>query len=342
MRILLASDHRYPAFGTIGSGLHPRTYPSGSGYWIHDMLVKGLAELGHEVFYFLPEGAAVPLPPGATLVSRPVWDCDILHTISDRYPHLIREWEEHGKPWVATCHIDMRTVGMPQRATTDNWIFVSRTLARLHGRTRYVLNGIDPDTCIYSEQKQDYFLFMSSMDWEMKKGLDIALSLAARHGLKLVVAGTGNNYKRIMRITSLCRQIGAEYVGDVRGKRKAELLAGAKAFLFPTRIDEAFGLGMVEALMSGTPVICSDKGACREIITPDVGFICRYEPDYLNAIRRLGEISPQTCREKAMRDFHYLRMAEDYVAEYEKEISRKKSQKFTSRFLCLFAASFCG
>ena len=123
-----------------------------------------------------------------------------------------------------------------------------------------------------------------------------------------------------MRITSLCREIGVEYVGDVRGSRKAELLAGAKAFLFPTRIDEAFGLGMVEALMSGTPVICSDKGACREIITRDVGFICRYEPDYLNAIRRIGFISPQACREKALRDFHYLRMAEDYLVEYEKEI----------------------
>ena len=320
MRILLSSEHRYPAFGTLGSGPHPRMYPSGSGFWIHDMLMKGLTELGHEVFYFLADGAAMPLPPGATLVSKPVWDCDILHTISDRFPNLTREWAARGLPWVATCHLDMRTVGMPQRETTENWIFVSATLARLHGRTRYVLNGIDPDTCIYSEQKQDYFLFMSSMDWEMKKGLDIALSLAARHGLRLVVAGTGNNYKRIMRITSLCREVGAEYVGDVRGKRKAELLAGAKAFLFPTRIEEAFGLGMVEALMSGTPVICSDKGACPEIITKDVGFVCRYEPDYLNAIRRVGEIKPQACREKAMRDFHYLRMAQDYVAEYEKEI----------------------
>ncbi len=40
--------------------------------------------------------------------------------------------------------------------------------------------------------------------------------------------------------------------------------------------------------MSGTPVICSDKGACPEIITRDVGFVCRYEPDYLNAIRKVG------------------------------------------------------
>jgi glycosyltransferase involved in cell wall biosynthesis len=240
MRILLSSEHRYPAFGDFGAGPHPKPYPSGSGFWIHDLLGKGLAEMGHEVFYLLRQGAAKPLPPGVRLVSQPVWDADILHTISDRDDPLIREWQSRGRPWVSTCHIDMRTRGMAQRPTTDNWIFVSRTLARMHGRERYVLNGIDPETFIYSEKKQNYFLFMSSMDWEMKKGLDVALSLAARHRLRLIVAGTGNNYKRIMRITALCRELGAEYVGDVRGKRKAELLAGAKAFLFPTRIDEAF------------------------------------------------------------------------------------------------------
>ena len=84
---------------------------------------------------------------------------------------------------------------------------------------------------------------------------------------------------------------------------------------------------MVEALMSGTPVICSDRGACHEVITKDVGFICRYEPDYLNAIRRIGEISPRACREKAMRDFHYLRMAKDYIAEYENEIRANRLRK---------------
>ena len=55
--------------------------------------------------------------------------------------------------------------------------------------------------------------------------------------------------------------------------------------------------------MSGTPVICSDRGACPEVITRDVGFVCRYESDYLNAIRRIGDISPQACREKAMENF---------------------------------------
>lgn len=321
MRVLLSSEHRYPAFDEVGSGQHPRSYPSGSGFWIHDLIAKGLAELGHEVFYLLPNGAQGPLPPGVQLVSTPVWDADILHTISDFDKPLLAEWQTRGRPWVATCHIDMRTRGLAQSVSTENWIFVSRTLARLHNRTRYVLNGVDPAACIYSASKGDYVMFMSSMDWEMMKGLDIALSLAARYRFKLVVAGTGNNYKRILRVQTLCRQIGANYVGDVRGRKKAELLAGARAFLFPTRVDEAFGLGMAEALMSGTPVICSDKGACPELITSDVGFICRTDRDYIAALRNVGNISPQACRDKAMREFHYQRMAADYVSEYEKEIA---------------------
>ena len=321
MRVLLSSEHQYPANGEIGSGLHPRSLPSGSGFWMHDLVMKGLTELGHEVFYLLPNGAKAPMPPGAQFVSQPVWEADILHTISDRDEALVNEWQSRGKPWVATCHMDMRTRGLAQSTTTENWIFVSRTLARQHGRTRYVLNGVDPAACIYSETKEDYVIFMSSMDWEMKKGLDIALSLAARYRFRLVVAGTGNNYKRIMRVATLCRQIGAYYVGDVRGKKKAELLAGAKAFLFPTRVDEAFGLGMAEALMSGTPVICSDKGACPELISPDVGFVCRNDRDYVVALENVSRISPQACREKALREFHYQRMAADYVKEYEKELA---------------------
>ena len=118
MRVLLSSEHQYPANNDVGTGLHPRSLPSGSGFWMHDLVMKGLVEMGHEVFYLLPNGASAPLPPGATLVSRPVWDADILHTISDRDEALVSEWEARGKPWVTTCHMDMRTRGFAQRPTT--------------------------------------------------------------------------------------------------------------------------------------------------------------------------------------------------------------------------------
>ena len=325
MRLLVSSSHRYPALSELGSGLHPRFYPSGSAYLIHDLIVKGLAELGHEVFYLLREGADKPLPPGATLVSKPVEDAEILHTIADRDEGLIRERQAWPKPWVTTCHIDSRAIGKERAPTTRNWIFVSRTLAELHGGNRYVLNGVDPAEYIFSESKDDYLLFMSTMNWGVKKGLDTVLSLSSQLGFKLIVAGTGPDYESINRTAEMCTKAGAKYVGDVRGREKAELLAGAKGFLFPTKVDEAFGLGMAEALMSGTPVICSDRGACPEVISPDVGFVCRNEDDYVAAINNLARISPRSCRDKAMREYHYLRMAADYVLEYQKEIERNES-----------------
>jgi glycosyltransferase involved in cell wall biosynthesis len=89
-----------------------------------------------------------------------------------------------------------------------------------------------------------------------------------------VVAGTSGNQGRIDFVAEVCGKAKADYVGDVRGSAKADLLAGARAFLFPTKIQEPFGLGMAEALMSGTPVICSNLGACPEIVSSEVGFVC--------------------------------------------------------------------
>ena len=318
MRVLLSSDHEYPAANSNGSGLHPKKFPSGSGYILHDLLAKGLAELGHDVFYLVRRSHA-DATSGVKLIFEPVRDVDILHTISGRDAALI---EESKKPWVATCHMDERTRGRDRDTVTQNWIYVSRTLAQLHGSERYVWNGIDPAEYIYSEAKDDYFLFMSTMDWGTQKGLDVVLSLSKQLGFKLVVAGTGESYERIAKVQEMCDEAGAKYVGDVRGTEKAELLAGAKGFLFPTKLDEAFGLGMVEALMSGTPVICSDRGACPEIITPDVGFACSNEAQYIAAIEQIGEIDSRACRDKAMRDYHYHAMATNYVREYEVELAR--------------------
>ena len=55
-----------------------------SGGRIFDFLVKGLAELGHQVSYFLDKGAGRPLPDGVRLVDAPCWESDILHCRSDQ------------------------------------------------------------------------------------------------------------------------------------------------------------------------------------------------------------------------------------------------------------------
>jgi glycosyltransferase involved in cell wall biosynthesis len=316
MRILLSSNHQYPAYGEQGSGPHPRELPSGSGHHIKDLLAKGLSELGHEVFYLLKKGAAAPLPRGVTLLNEPIAEVDVYHNFAFRDEDVIAYMQEHGRPWVTTCHLDLRARGKQLPPTTPNWIFVSKALAHSYSSQRFVWNGIDPADFTYSQSKQNYFLFVSALEWAVDKGLDTALSVSQEAGVPLVVAGTAGTYEIIRQVESMCQAAGATYVGDVRGTEKAKLFAGARALLFPTKLNEAFGLVVAEALMSGTPVICSNNGACPEIVSPEAGFICRERQDYLDAIDRLETIQPEACRARAMRDFHYLRMTADYVGEY--------------------------
>ena len=55
------------------------------------------------------------------------------------------------------------------------------------------------------------------------------------------------------------------------GARKAELLAGARCLWMPALWEEPFGLTLIEALASGTPVLGNQRGALPEIISAEVG-----------------------------------------------------------------------
>jgi glycosyltransferase involved in cell wall biosynthesis len=284
------------------------------------LLVRGLAELGHQVFYRVQLGTAAPLPPGVAFVEQPEWDVDIVHCRNDEDVHI--EAERRGIPWVASCNADLLTTwGRDRSVATRNWIYASQTLARTYGSSRFVRYGIDPGEFLFSRTKRDYLLFISMLRFARRKGLDTALALSRTLSFKLVVAGACDDVEVMERVARQCREAGVEFVGPVVGKKKAELFAEARALLFPTELNEGFGIMLAEALMSGTPVICSNNGACPELITQDVGFVCSTENDYRQALLRLDEIRPDACREKALRDFHYLRMAADYVIEYQKEIA---------------------
>jgi glycosyltransferase involved in cell wall biosynthesis len=308
MRICVTAKHRYPAGGTGPAGGH-----------IFDLLVRGLAELGHEVFYHLELGASSPLPPGVRLVEQPVWVVDIVHCRIDQEVH--REAQRRGIPWVASCHADLfSTWGRDRSVAARNWVYASQTLAQTYGSSRFVRYGLDPGEFRYSVTKREYLLFISMLRFATRKGLDIAIELSRTLRFPLVVAGACDDADVVNRVARQCREAGVEFVGPVVGKAKADLFAEARALLFPTQLNEGFGIMQAEALFSGTPVICSNNGACPEIITPDVGFVCANEDDYRQALSRIDEIQPEACRERALREFHYLRMATDYVCEYQKEI----------------------
>jgi glycosyltransferase involved in cell wall biosynthesis len=259
------------------------------------------------------------LPDCVTHTNKPCWDADIYHVRSDSL--FGDELARRKLPWVATCHTDPAVWDLPREKAKDNWIFVSKHLAHSLGRTRYVLNGIDPSELHFSEQKEDYLLFAATLRLAWKKGLAEAIDIARACGKTLYVAGSDPDMALVSEVRQATEQAGMVYLGEVWGERKAQLFANARAFLFPTKINEAFGLVLAEAMMSGTPVICSNQGACPELVTPDVGFVCATPQDYRQAVSRLDEISPQMCRAKALEQFHYLQMAKSYVQQYQQQLN---------------------
>lgn len=110
------------------------------------------------------------------------------------------------------------------------------------------------------------------------------------------------------------------FIGEVDDREKAELLAGARALIFPTNWEEPFGLVTIEALASGTPVITTNKGAMPELVTPDVGFRCNTFEEFKEAINRIDEISPRKCRERVEENFTAEIMTGKYRNAYEKII----------------------
>jgi glycosyltransferase involved in cell wall biosynthesis len=309
MKILVAAGHRYPA----------RTGAMASDR-IADCLAKGLAELGHRVIYKLELGASEPLPADIELVYDRQYDVDVM-CLGDCL-HLDSQ-ETRGIPWVTTFH-SPRKKDQALPYIRDNWIFVSKTHAQSYGRNRYVTNGIDPSEFVFSETKDDYFLFVVANLSDLKlKGFEIARSLVRECGIKLIVAGAPPEGESEEHYIQWFKNDGILYIGHVSGNRKAELFAGAKCLLFPTQANETFGLVVAEALMSGTPVISSNNGACPEIIIPEAGIICATMDDYKSALENIDRISPLACRTVALERFHYLRMARDYVIEFEKEIASR-------------------
>ena len=108
-----------------------------------------------------------------------------------------------------------------------------------------------------------------------------------------------------------------EYVGEVGGRDKAGLLAGARTLLFPIDWAEPFGLVMIEALACGTPVIGWRRGSVPEVLDEGrTGFIVDSVDEAVSRVGRIDEIERARCRAVFEERFDAGRMARDYLAAY--------------------------
>jgi glycosyltransferase involved in cell wall biosynthesis len=187
-----------------------------------------------------------------------------------------------------------------------------------------ILHGIDVASFEVGEP-EGYLLFLGR--FSPAKGADRAIQAAQLAGRRLILAGkidASDAEHAREAIEPLIDGNRVRYVGEADAETKGRLLAGADALLFPIEWDEPFGLVMVEALASGTPVIGFRRGSVPEVVEDSrTGFVVDDVEAMAEAIGRLDEIDRRACRLAAERRFTVARMVDDVEAMYRTVVGRR-------------------
>ena len=187
-----------------------------------------------------------------------------------------------------------------------------------------VYHGMPSDHYEFYPEPGQYLAFLGRTSPE--KGLDQAIAIAKLAGIPLKIAAkvdpADHEYFET-EIKPLLRDTNVEFIGEIGYPEKNEFLGKAAAVLFPIAWPEPFGLVMIEAMACGTPVIAYPGGSVNEIMKEGVtGFVVRDARSAADALTRLGEIDRQGCRRYFEERFSVQRMAQDYLAIYERLVKR--------------------
>jgi glycosyltransferase involved in cell wall biosynthesis len=231
-------------------------------------------------------------------------------------------------PIVTTLHgpLDIVYQQKVYSAYSDaNYISISLSQRRPMPQLNFianVYNGIEVEKFDFTDMPQNYFAFLGRMSPE--KGPLQAIEIAKKAGVKLVMAAKVDVVDKEYFEKNVKPLIDGEqiqFIGEVDHPGKVQLLGNAKALIAPIQWEEPFGLFFTEAMVCGTPVIAMKRGSVPEIVVHgETGFICESIDEAVRSVTRVGEIDRKTCREHVRRHFSSEKMAQDYVAAYEKAL----------------------
>lgn len=154
-----------------------------------------------------------------------------------------------------------------------------------------------------------YYLIVSRL--VPYKNIDLAVAAFNANQQTLIIIGTGSERKRLQRLANP----NIIFLGVVPDRELPDFYRFAKGYLQCN--EEDFGISMVEALASGTPVVAYSRGGAAEIVTPQTGVLYNElsVPSLDAAIAKLesSRLAPADCRERAVqfdKNIWKLQMAE--------------------------------
>ena len=317
----------------------PVTY--GGTERVVDTLARGFAEAGHEVLLAAPSDSGCPVPrvPGMrpadagglnfslselSHVARAyaaLQDVDIIHDHTLAGPLYLHR--PPGIPTVTTVHGPLgqdaadiyRAIGRHGAV-----IAISRDQAS-HAPdvpvTRVIHHGMDVSAVPVGAGTGGYLCFVGRACPD--KGLLEAISIARQAGIPLRIAVKMREDEEIAYFRDVIEPMmgpNEEFVGEIDNEEKYRLMGGAVAFLNPIQWSEPFGLVMIEALATGTPVVGTPIGSAPEIIEHGRTGFLGGTGELAGFVQEAAALDRAVCRRAVEERFSARRMVDDHLRLY--------------------------
>jgi glycosyltransferase involved in cell wall biosynthesis len=236
-------------------------------------------------------------------------------------------------PTVTTMHgrLDLPEVRRVNRFFREHPLISISEAQRVHlpeaNWIATVHNGIAVERFTFRPEPGRYLAFLGRVSVE--KRLDRAIEVARAVGMPLLAAAKidpqdAAYYEHAIR--PLLDHSLVEFIGEIDEATKDTFLGQAYAYLFPIDWPEPFGITMIEAMATGTPVIAMACGSVPEIVVDGVtGFVCRDVGEMIQAVHRIPQLSRRACRAHVEQRFSRRAMAAGYLAAYERVLAQREA-----------------
>lgn len=310
-------------------------------------LVEGLTERGHDVTLFSTGDARTsaklrysyqePLWPPAPLPDVNHVTAALAEIIADGGFDVIHAHSAFALPYtrmmpelplVYTLHHarDEELSAFYQNFSDARYVAISRNQKSREIPLRccdLIYHGLDPARYRWTETPRDYVCFMGR--FAKVKGPHTAIDAAERAGVRIQVAGEIHSVDKVFGDQEVVPRLArphVDFLGCLGVEGKIPFLQYSRALLAPIEWEEPFGLFIIEAMLSGCPVVAFPRGSVPELVEPGLtGFIVNSQEEMVRLIRPGGGLDSfdrHQCRERAVERFSRSRMVSDHELTYAK------------------------